>query len=403
MQERNGHQAPGPLAGIKVVELGDGTAGPYAAKLFGDFGADVIKVERPSGDTSRQRGPFPDGKPDPEASGLFLYLNTNKRGITLDITEAGPRNRLHRLLADADIFISNLDIITLEQAQLAPQLLRKAHPHLIVTTISPFGNTGPWGRRKGDELTAFAMSGMAYSTPGMPDAARNLDEEPPLHPACFAAETITGLAAATATMAAVLGQALKRTGCHIEISAQAALASMQIRDLTTASYTGQPYNRLLNPMTIGRMPNFYLPCKDGYVTIAAPMEVHWERLVEAMEKPAWALTAQFSTERARTENWIDLRLRLLDWTMTLAGSELHAIGEKYQLPFFPFYSVRQVAESDHVKARGSLADVAIGGRAARMPGPPVHLRGTPWALRRPAPRLGEHNDLILGRDEGNHA
>jgi crotonobetainyl-CoA:carnitine CoA-transferase CaiB-like acyl-CoA transferase len=397
MQATNSQAATGPLVGIKVVEFGEGTAGPYAAKLFGDFGADVIKIERPSGDPSRLRGPFPNGKPDPEASGLFHYLNTNKRGVTLDVNEPKARNQLNRLLADADIFISNLDSATLSQAHLSPQYLRQAHPNLIVTTISPFGSTGPWSDRKGDELTAFATSGMAYSTPGMPDAARDLDTEPPLHPACFAAETITGLAAATATMAAVLGQALQRNGCHIEISAQAALASMQIRDLTTASYTGQPYNRLLNPMTIGRMPNFYLPCKDGYVTIAAPMEVHWDRLVEAMDKPAWALTERFSTERARTENWIDLRLRLLDWTMTLAGSELHAIGEKYQLPFFPFYSVKQVSESDHVKARGSLTPVEIGGHTARMPGPPVHMRGTPWALRRPAPRLGEHNDQILVR------
>ena len=389
------HSTDGPLAGLTIIELGDGTAGPYAAKLFGDFGAEVIKVECPDGDSARLRGPFPDGKPDPEASGLFLYLNTNKRGIVLDIDVPDDITELKRLLASADIFISNLPESRLAASGLAPGKLRDEFPRLIITTISPFGNSGPWGQRKGDELTAYAMSGLAYSTPGMPDAARDLETEPPLHPSCFVAETIAGITAATATMAAVLGQSVGETGCHIEVSAQAAIASMQVRDTTTSSYTGEPYSRLLNPLTIGRMPNFYLPCRDGYVTIAAPMEVHWERLVEGMGKPDWALTEQFSTEAARTENWIELRLKLMEWTMTLSGAELHEMGEKYQLPFFPFYSLKQVSDSEHVIERGSLAEIDIAGHKARIPGPPVHMRGTPWQLRRAAPRLGEHNSEIF--------
>ena len=100
--------AVGPLAGLSVVELGDGTAGPYAAKLLGDFGGEVVKIEGPEGDSTRRRGPFPDGRPDPEASGLFLYLNINKRGVVLDINSEDGRHALDRLLAPADIFITNL-------------------------------------------------------------------------------------------------------------------------------------------------------------------------------------------------------------------------------------------------------------------------------------------------------
>lgn len=387
--------ADGALAGLNVVELGDGTSGPFAAKLFADFGAEVIKVEGPSGDSSRLRGPFPQDIPNPAASGLFLYLNTNKRGVTLDIDQPADIERLKALLAAADVFISNMNTARLSACGLAPTDLRGQFPELIITTISPFGDSGPWGGRNGEELTAFAMSGLAYSTPGMPDAASDLETEPPLHPSCFVAETIAGVTAATATMAALVGQLHGGSGCHIDVSTQAAVASMQIRDLTTASYTGQPYNRLLNPTTIGRMPNFYLPCRDGYVTIAAPMEVHWDRLVEAMNKPAWALSDRFSTEAARTRNWIDLRLLLLDWTMTLSGRELHEIGEKYQLPFFPFYSVKDVITSDHVAQRGSLVETAVPGGKVRMPGPPVHMRATPWRLRRPAPGLGEHNGEVF--------
>lgn len=182
--------AVGPLAGLSVVELGDGTAGPYAAKMLGDFGAEVVKVETPEGDSSRRRGPFPDGKPDPEASGLYLYLNINKLGVSFDIATPAGRFAIDRLLSTADIFISNLPAETLRRFDLDPAVLRERYPQLIVTTISPFGSTGPWAERKGDELVTYAMSGMAYSTPGMPDAAEDLERELPLHPAAFAAETI---------------------------------------------------------------------------------------------------------------------------------------------------------------------------------------------------------------------
>ena len=102
--------AVGPLAGLSVIDVGDGTAGPYAAKLLGDFGAEVVKVESPAGDSSRRRGPFPDGRRDPEASGLFLYLNTNKYGVTLDLEQRSGQAELDRLLSTADVLVSNLQI-----------------------------------------------------------------------------------------------------------------------------------------------------------------------------------------------------------------------------------------------------------------------------------------------------
>ena len=387
--------AQGPLAGISVVELGEGTSAPYSAKLFGDFGAEVIKVESPAGDSSRRRGPFPDGRPDPEASGLFMYLNTNKYGVVLDLGAKAGQVAVHRLLGQSDIFISNLPATALEAAGLAPPMLRQRFPRLIVTTISPFGPTGPWAERRGDELVTYAMGGMAYSTPGMPDAAEDLLNEPPLHPACFVAETIAGVVAAEATMAALLGRGHTGDGCHVELSQQAAMASLQIRDVTNASYVGSHYNRLLNPITIGRMPNFYVPCKDGYVTVAAPMEIHWERLSQMMGDPDWARSELYATEIARTANWVTLRMKIIEWTMTLTGDELLALAEESQLPIFPFYSIRKMANSEHSRERRTLVEVEIGGKAARMPAAPLKMRTTPWSLRRPAPRLGEHSTAIL--------
>jgi crotonobetainyl-CoA:carnitine CoA-transferase CaiB-like acyl-CoA transferase len=151
---------------------------------------------------------------------------------------------------------------------------------------------------------------------------------------------------------------------------------------------------VLNPVSIGRVPNFYLPCKDGYATIAAPMDIHWDRLVEAMGSPAWAQSDDYATSRARSKNWITLRLKLIEWTMRLTGDDLYEMAEKYQLPILPFYSIRKMADSEQVCERGSLVEVTVGKRKGRMPGAPFAMRRTPWALRRPAPRLGEHTDMV---------
>ncbi|MBI4246009.1 MAG: CoA transferase [Candidatus Rokubacteria bacterium] len=389
--------APGPLAGLQVVELGDGTAGPYAAKLLADYGAEVVKIEAPgAGDSSRRRGPFPSGRPDPEWSGLFLYLNTNKYGLTLDVSGSAGRAVLERLLGWADTLVTNLPAETLRTWDLAPAALRARHPRLVITTITPFGLDGPCAGWRGDELVTYAMGGIAYGTPGMPDAAEDLQREPPLHPACFAAETIAGVAAATATLLAVFGRERTGEGCHADISQQAAVAVMQQRDVTTYSYAGVPYNRLLNPTTIGRMPNFYLPCRDGYVAVAAPMDHQWERLVEAMGNPDWARSPAFADAAARSANWSTLCLRLIEWTMTLTGNELFALAERLRLPIFPFYPLGKMVDSEHVRERGSLVELEVGGHRARMPGPPILMPLTPWALRRPAPRLGEHTRVILG-------
>ena len=385
----------GPLVGLRVVELGDGTAGPYCAKLLGDFGAEVVKIESAAGDSTRLRGPFAADRPDPEASGLFHYLNTNKLGMVLALEDAQGRVVLDRLLTRADIFVTNLPAERLAAAGIAPVALRARHPQLVITSISAFGSDGPWAGFRGDELVTYAMGGMAYSTPGMPDAAADLETEPPLHPACFVAETLTGLIAATATMSAIENRSHTGVGCHVELSQHAAVATLQHRDVTTHAYLGGTYNRLLNPLNIGRMPNFYLPCKDGYATIAAPMSIHWERLVEAMGNPAWARSTDFDSTDARMRNWIELRRRLTEWTMSVSGDELYALAGARQLPIFPFYPVRKLVDSAQVAARASVVEFALGTRRARMPAAPVAMRSTPWALRRPAPRLGQHTAQVL--------
>jgi crotonobetainyl-CoA:carnitine CoA-transferase CaiB-like acyl-CoA transferase len=380
-----------------VIELGEMTAAPYAAKLFGDYGAEVVKLEAPGqGDPARRDGLHLGDSLDLECSGLFSYLNTNKIGVTLDPGHEYARPIMDRLLRRADILITNFPLVQLAAWDLAPGRLRTEYPSLIVTTITPFGIDGPYAGYLGDELVTAAMGGIVYSTPGMPDAAEDRELEPPLHPGCAIAETVAGLVAAAASMVAVFGRYQTQQGCHVDVAQQAAVAAMQQRDVSMSSYSGTPFDRVLNATVIGRMPNFYLPCKDGYVVIAAFLDHQWRRLVEAMGTPNWALSDEFSSDTSRTANWVALRLHLMDWTMTLSGDELCDLGEKLQLPFFPFYPIRKLVDSEQVRHRSSLEDIiAQGEPRARMPGSPVGMQGTPWKLRRSAPRLGEHTYEVL--------
>jgi crotonobetainyl-CoA:carnitine CoA-transferase CaiB-like acyl-CoA transferase len=171
---------------------------------------------------------------------------------------------------------------------------------------------------------------------------------------------------------------------------------MQQRDINNASYPSGPYKhqRVFSTTTTGRMPNFYLPCKDGYVAIPAPLEAHWSRLVDAMGNPDWARAPQFSSGAARTSNCLELHLRLTEWTMTVTSDKLFAIAQERELLVFPFYTVRKMVDSAHVRDRCSVVEIDLGGRKARMPGAPVRMSATPWMLRRPAPRRGEHTEEI---------
>ena len=151
----------GALSGLKVVELSDHVAGSFCARLMGDAGADVVKVEPPNGDRYRWSGPYPGGSPDPEWSGLFLYLNSNKRGVSLDIESLGGRTGLLDLVTAADFLVVGDSSLEIERLGLRRERLAKTNQGLIVTSITPFGLTGPTSSYQGDDLIAISAGGMA--------------------------------------------------------------------------------------------------------------------------------------------------------------------------------------------------------------------------------------------------
>ena len=388
-----GTPPPAALAGVRVVECGKTAAASYCARLLADAGADVVKVEPPEGDPYRWRGPFPDGSPDPDWSGMFLYLNANKRGVTLESQDLPQNAAFMEFLAKADILVVGGQSGEIERQGLRRNALERINPGLIVTAITPFGLSGPNSGYVGDELTAVASGGLSFATPGVPDGVSDPAAEPPLTANTPLAELMTGVLGAAACVAALLARQLSGQGCEIDLSLQEGVAAVMPYELAHAAYH-EPKKR--ESLGFALMPNVYMPCKDGYVVIMAVLDNHWRSLMEAADNPDWARLEVFATPRERALNWDALELLLLEWTMSHTGEEIARLAQERGVPCFPAYTVGQMSESAHVTERGFLHELTgPNGRSFKLPGYPIHMGATPWRTFRPAPRLGQHTAEVL--------
>src|SRR5262245_16897439 len=202
---------PGPLKTLRIVESSTSIAAAASGKMLADLGAEVIKVEPPrTGDPARYHGPFPGDLPDAERSGLFLYLNANKRGITLDPTLPTGRELLHRLLAEADVFLHNWSPAQAETRGLEYEQLRLRHAHLIITAVTPYGSTGPYANYRGADITACAAGGVSVGT-GFPD-------RPPLTLPLRLGAHFASMAASAATLLATFGRDVTGRGQFVDVS-----------------------------------------------------------------------------------------------------------------------------------------------------------------------------------------
>ena len=381
------------LSDLKVLEYGDMVPGAYCARLLADAGADVVKVEPPQGDSSRRRGPFPDGIEDINWSGLFLYLNANKRGATLDLGRSGDAALFRELVAQTDVLVLDLPPREIDRLGLSRHNLKGSNPRLVWTAITPFGLTGPYRDYAGDDLIAVSAGGLAHATPGIPDMIHDPEKEPPLRANTYVADFLAGIQGAVASMVAILSRGITGHGSEVDISRQEAVAMVIPFDLAHASYH-QAKKR--EPSIFGAMPNAYLPCRDGYVVIMAIIDAHWQSLMELTGYPEWGELEIFANALERARNWDALEPMLLEWTMSHTGAEIAELAQSKGVPCFPAYSVGEMVNSEQVVARGFMQDLkGPDGQTFQLPGYPVRMEATPWRLRRGAPKLGEHTSEIM--------
>jgi crotonobetainyl-CoA:carnitine CoA-transferase CaiB-like acyl-CoA transferase len=381
----------GALNGLKVLELSEFISGPYCGKMMADLGAEVIKVEKPEGDTARRWGPFPGNIPHPEKSGLFLFLNTNKLGVTLDIESERGREIFRQLIGGVDVLIENNPPKEMANLGIDYRSLKKLNPTLITTSITPFGQTGPFKDYKGSDLINSHMSSEAFGNPT--EGVDDRDKYPPLRGPMHAADFMTGLTAAVCTMSAVVGRRQSKTGRHVDISAQEALASVTRQELAFCLCEGLYPVRQTGRKRVG---GFLYRCKDGYVCIwSGP---HWQKLVTMMGNPDWAETELFKSQILRAEHRQDCNKLIELWTQEYTMAEIDRLGIEYDVPLAPVRTVKEVVNDEQLAYRNFFVDIdhPVAGKF-KYPGAPYKLSATPWEIKRRAPLLGEHNEEVYGR------
>jgi crotonobetainyl-CoA:carnitine CoA-transferase CaiB-like acyl-CoA transferase len=381
------------LAGLKVLEFGDFISAPYCGKLFADLGAEVVKVERPgAGDSARRWGPFPGRQPHPEKSGLFLFLNSNKYGVTLDVTAPAGVEVFKKLVARADVLVESHPPSLMASLGLTWDVLQEVNPSLVMTSITPFGQDGPYRDYKGNDLIAAHTSGEAFGNPA--EGVDDLEKYCPLKGPVHAADFMTGLTAAVSTMPEVLARRVTGRGRHLDISAQEALASVLRQELAFCLCEGLCPTRELGRKRRG---GILYPARDGYVCIW--IGPHYPKLVKMIGEPDWTRAEPFRTLQGREKHTEDFDRLMALWTKERTVAEIDALAVEYGVPCSPVRSVADVLADDQLAYRDYFVRVEhpVAGTYT-YPGAPYKLSATPWSLERPAPLLGQHNeDMYVGK------
>ena len=396
----------GLLGGIRVLDLGEGVSAPYAARTLAGLGADVIKVESPSGDYARLVGPFPDDAPHPEKSALYLAMNSGKRGVTLDLNSESDRNRLLELAADAHIVIDNHEMGWLDERGVGYESLAEARSDVILTQITPFGDWGPYAGNDAGDLSLFHLSANAH---GMLGPVADPDSEPPIRAGGHQADQVAGVSAVTATLAALFRLRTTGQGCHIVVSSFEAMATQAIAGLANIAFGGESPTRQaaeIREASIGGQVaaiGGVLPCNDGYVAISPREDAQWARWLDLMGNPDWSDDPKFNTRSARQQNSLELWELLAAWTRQRSRFDISREGQERRIPCFPVNTVSDLLTDPHLEERRFFVSIdhPVAGEF-QYPGVAYRMSKTPLQLgSRPAPTLGQHNDEMpfdgLGR------
>ncbi|MGE0540578.1 MAG: CaiB/BaiF CoA transferase family protein [Dehalococcoidia bacterium] len=376
----------GPLHGVRVVELSSGISGPYCGKLLAGMGADVVKIERPrGGDSSRMVGPFPGDYPDPESSGLFLYLNTAKQSVTIDPVTPSGSALVRQIATSADVLLESYPPGTLDGWGLGYDVLVADNPRLVYASVTNFGQTGPYRDFKATEITEYALSSLMSIT-GEPDRE-------PLKLGGSISLYVAGQTAAVATLAALYEAEESGHGQYVDVSTLE--ANVAIAEFNHVLYA---YRGIIDERKGNRHANHpwgIYPCIDGWVGVIAGPTHRWGEMAKLMDErladPRFATLPQRTEPEARDE----LDAIILPWLVERTKKEIYHAGQAHGLAFAYVATAGDLLQSEQLLTRSYFATVdhpRVGPHT--FPGAPFRCAETPWRVER-APLLGEHNDAVL--------
>ena len=364
-----------PLSGIRVLDLSRVLAGPFCSMILADLGAEVIKVESPWGDDSRQFGPFVDG-----TSAYYRLFNRSKMGITLDFKNDDDKEVLRDLVRRADVVVENFRPGVLEKLGLGPEELLEVNPRLVVTSISGFGQTGSLAKEPAYDLVAQAMSGLMSIT-GWPNGK-------PTRVGISLGDLIPGLYAAIGTVSALYQRESTGRGQHLDLAMYDSLTSVMESVGMRALYDDVPPTRIGNDHGLSAPFSTYAT-KDGDVVIAITTNRLFERLANALGIPEMATDHRFAEPVARSENRAALRELIEEALSTKTRAETIALCEEHGVPTARVYDLDEALRSPFAEERGVIAEETDGFRTLASP---LKLAGMEGPT--PAPELGQHNDRI---------
>ena len=373
------NRAPAPLAGLKVLELGQLIAGPFAGRMLGDFGADVIKVEPPgNGDPLRQWRLLHDG-----TSVWWQVQSRNKRSVVLDLRTDEGRAGVRALAREADVLIENFKPGTLEKWGLGPDQLTHDNPGLVMLRISGYGQTGPYRDLPGFAVVAEAMGGL-----------RHLMGEPgrvPVRAGVSLGDTLAGLHGVIGVLMALQARARDGRGQVVDVALYEAVFNCMESLLPEYSAFGairQPAGSALP----GIAPSNAYRCADGQVVIGGNGDSIYKRLMASIGRDDLGQDTALASNAQRAARADELDAAITAWTVQRPVNEVVATLQASSVPVGRIYTVKDIAEDPHFQARGMLQDAATpDGLALKVPGVVPRLSATPGRLERPAPRLGEHD------------
>jgi benzylsuccinate CoA-transferase BbsE subunit len=404
----------GPYDDIRVLDLTT-ELGHYAGKVLADLGADVIRVEPPDGCDTRHTGPYWHNDPDPEKSLTFFYFNTNKRSITLDLEADAGRDAFKRLVATANVVLESYSVGYLPGLGLGYEELVKVKPDLIMTSVTGFGQTGPHAHYKAPDIVGAAMSGV-MTLAGFPDA-------PPYRLGQHGAYFNAGIQGAMGTLMAIHHWDNSGEGQYVDVSMQEALSldqetAIQFWDMQKVVRARLGERKLMPGVGTYEAADGYIFSMVGVPGFGAPWSAlaQWMSEDEASQEPvpqelldflAKMNLRELTAAMADAQKMEEIGAKFTKAEQLLAAfykrrpkQELYEEGQRRRLLIGPVNTPKDVVESKQLDARGWFQDVPHNGETLRHPGPPYRLPESPWAIRRRPPRLGEHNQEILGDELG---
>ncbi|MEU6719034.1 CoA transferase [Nonomuraea sp. NPDC046802] len=370
-----------PLDGIRVLDLSRFIAGPLCCQILGDMGAEVVKVERPGGEDARKHAPFHRGQ-----SVYTMIYNRNKHGATLDTRHPAARDLLERLVRISDVVVENYRPGTMERMGLGYERLRELRPDVVLVSISGFGQSGPQSGRALFDAIAQATTGlMSVTGTGEPTLTGT-----------YIADYVAAYHGAMGALLALLHRERTGEGQHVDVASFDALFAALGTRPSAQAMLGETRGRNGSRDLLTAPANVF-PATDGFVYVHAGTDPLFPRLCAAMGRPELAADERFRGVPARMAHVEELEKAVTEWTSTRSCDEIAETLTAAGIPYGKVAEIPEVVESPQVAARDMLLDVehpTLG--TLKLPGIPIKLSGSPGAVRKPPPLVGEDNAYVYG-------